>query len=319
MSHNSEGLKMKALATAAAAWLISAAPAISSSLTDGHFTLSPMPGGAIISMTGDIKSGDSDSFNRLANRAPGGIVVVIMTSSGGDLIQGLQIGETIKNHEFATLVDGKCYSACAYAWLAGGQHRGMIRGSEVIFHSPYRENDVDHSDGTGNMVVGQYLAEIGIDLKTSVAITGHGPHDYYLLSASAVNPIVPFMLVDGDSGTTPTQSLPQQRGNAKLPNVFAMYCHPNNGAVYGVIAANGNNKAKIVSRTGKIREYEVFEQKDNPAGGTFYVAARRPDQDRILYFAFDYSRNDKDVSAIRVKGPGYDSRDKCAMDWSNTK
>jgi hypothetical protein len=68
----------------------------------------------------------------------------------------------------------------------------MDSGAQVVFHSPFRESDPSHADETGAVVVGQYLAEMGIDLQTSIRITGRGPNDYFFLSADTVNPIIPF-------------------------------------------------------------------------------------------------------------------------------
>jgi hypothetical protein len=97
---------------------------------------------------------------------------------------------------------------------------------------------------------------------------------------------------------------------------LVMQCFPQGGAPYSVVYANG--RAAVISNSGITREYDVIDEHDNQGGYTFYVAAKRDDQERTLYFAFDYSHR-TDVSAIRVKASNYDSRDKCAMDWGNTK
>lgn len=314
---------MTKIATALAVIGIAAVtPAMAGSITDGHLKLITMPGGTIIDVSDEIVVGDALSFERLADRSTG-VVVVVLSSGGGALIEGLSIGESIKRRGFATLAAGKCYSTCAYAWLAGGANRGMMRNSEVVFHSPYATSDPEHADARGGVLVGQYLAEIGIDIKTTMAITGHGPNDYYSLTSSAVNPIISFKVIDDGDQQKPNAAQQQapQRGTspAAVPEVFAMYCYPKGGEVYGIVVGRGNGMAKVVSRTGKVRPYEVFEEKINEPRGIFYAAAKRTDQDRTLYFAFDYSKGGDDVSAIRVKAPGHDSRDTCKIDWTNTK
>lgn len=123
----------------------------------------------------------------------------------------------------------------------------------------------------------------------------------------------------------PTQTPQQQRSYREQPanpdvivrpTALVMKCEPSNAAPYEVVYIHGH--AAVIGQSGKPREYPVIDEHDNTGGHTFYVAAKRDDQNRTLYFAFDYSRRGDDVSAIRVKGPGYDARDKCFMDWKDS-
>jgi hypothetical protein len=101
------------------------------------------------------------------------------------------------------------------------------------------------------------------------------------------------------------------------PTGLVMQCFPTSGTPYAVVYIN--NQAAVISHSGTTRPYVVVDEQDNQKKHVFYVAAKRDDQDRTLYFAFDYSRRSEDISAIRVKASnGYDSRDKCQMDWTNT-
>lgn len=114
----------------------------------------------------------------------------------------------------------------------------------------------------------------------------------------------------------PTPAPPQRQGGEFAPNShLVMICSPMNGAPYGVALTMGNTKeVEVISASGKtVRPYPIYDVNNNEHRHVLYVAAKRPDQDRTLFFAFDYSQKGDDVSAIRVKGPGYDSTDRCTM------
>jgi hypothetical protein len=121
---------------------------------------------------------------------------------------------------------------------------------------------------------------------------------------------------------TPQQYRGQQAPNQDFvirPTVFSMVCHPEQSQAYGVVYVNGH-AAVIGGKTGHKTEYDVEEVKDNPGNHVFYVKMDRPDQNRTLFLAFDYSKRGNDVSAIRVMAPGgYDAKDKCFMDWDDSK
>jgi hypothetical protein len=111
---------------------------------------------------------------------------------------------------------------------------------------------------------------------------------------------------------------PRLDQNRMHPATLVMQCFPQGGAPYAVAYTNGSSAT--FSQSGVHRDYPVIDERDDQRNHVFYVAAKRNDQDRTLYYAFDYSQMNRDVSAIRVKAPnGYDARDKCWMDWGLTK
>jgi len=124
-------------------------------------------------------------------------------------------------------------------------------------------------------------------------------------------PITPQNHSRYDRGPTPSDTV-------TLPTEFIMQCRPTNSTPY--IVGYGNGRAAISGgKTGHVTPYDVEEVKNNPGNHVMYVKIDRPDQNRTLYLAFDYSRRGSDVSAIRVMAPGgYDAKDKCFMDWNNT-
>jgi len=100
------------------------------------------------------------------------------------------------------------------------------------------------------------------------------------------------------------------------PAALVMQCFPEHSQPYAVAYLNGDSL--IGTKTGKPHEHAVLEEKDNTANHVFYVKAEGSGG-HTLFYAFDYSQRGNDVSAIRVIGNGYDAKDKCQMDWQNTK
>jgi hypothetical protein len=97
-------------------------------------SLARPPFDSVVTVTGEIVKGDSDKFDAVvAARHP----LVELNSPGGDLMEGLAIGETIRLRHLATYVapNSGCLSVCAFAWLAG-KPRGVDRSATVLFQRP---------------------------------------------------------------------------------------------------------------------------------------------------------------------------------------
>jgi hypothetical protein len=114
----------------------------------------------VITLRGDIVSGDDEKFRTIALANPR--AVVELDSDGGSLRTALEIGRIIRLGEFDTVVgnDQSCASACALIWLAGA-HRTMVVGGRIGFHASYV--DLDGSliqTGMGNALVGHYLSQL---------------------------------------------------------------------------------------------------------------------------------------------------------------
>ena len=95
-----------------------------------------------------------------------------------------------------------------------------------------------------------------------------------------------------------------------------MNCRPEHSAPY-FVTYNGHTETVLVtgSDSGRTRPYPVRDIHDDTGAGVFYVNAKRNDQSRTLFFAFNYS-NDGNDGGIRVKGVNshgtfMDARDTC--------
>jgi hypothetical protein len=111
-------------------------------------------------VSGEITPGDFERFKSATAGIPlTDKVVVFLASDGGNLVEGLEIGESIRKLGYSTaVVDGaRCASACALAWLAGSL-RMMGPESLIGFHAAFDKLDGSES-GQANALVGAYLTQ----------------------------------------------------------------------------------------------------------------------------------------------------------------
>jgi hypothetical protein len=99
---------------------------------------------------------------------------VFLSSNGGDLTTGLQIGEAIRAKGYQTIIgdDAICASVCGLIWLAGSV-RHIAATGHVGFHAAYNSNTRQET-GSGNALVGAYLTNLGysyavVEFATSAA------------------------------------------------------------------------------------------------------------------------------------------------------
>jgi hypothetical protein len=136
----------------------------------------------VISISGSLEAGDSQKFWDATKAVPKGLVV--FSSTGGLLVEGLAIGEQIRLKGFASAVaeNTLCASACALAWL-GGRPRLMKDTSKIGFHAAYVQNgSYKRESGVANAVVGAYLTDMGLNLNAVRYITTPGPDEVQWLS-----------------------------------------------------------------------------------------------------------------------------------------
>jgi ATP-dependent protease ClpP protease subunit len=146
---------------------------------DAYPPLPTTPSVSSIGIVGEIVPGDFERFKTAAATiSPTNTVVVFLASDGGNLIEGLEIGEQIRKLRYATAVpDGfRCASACALAWLAGTPRPMMGPTALVGFHAA--SNVVDGSEsGQANALVGAYLIKLNLDYAAVAYVTGAKPND----------------------------------------------------------------------------------------------------------------------------------------------
>jgi hypothetical protein len=136
---------------------------------------------AVIIIEGDIVSGDYVKFKKIADRLSNEYYVpaVSLKSYGGLLIDGINIGITIRARGFSTFAYKYCMSVCAMMWLAGVQ-RSTLDDTLIGFHGAGYENG--EPSIAGNAVVGAYLANLGFSYDVISALIKKGPKEMDWLS-----------------------------------------------------------------------------------------------------------------------------------------
>lgn len=153
-----------------ASWM---APAVAADIQMERLNGSPEK--TLITIRGDIVSGDDRRFIDLALGARGGMVV--FTSEGGNLVAALEIGKAIRLKNLITYVSDNrvCASACALAWL-GGRTRLASSTARIGFHAAYTEaNGAKVPTGIGNALIGAYLSQLGFSQDAIIFVTSASP------------------------------------------------------------------------------------------------------------------------------------------------
>jgi hypothetical protein len=154
----------------------------------------------LVLVEGELEPDDPDQFQtKIASLLK---AIVAFQSDGGNLLAGIQIGETIRLKNFATFVpeNMRCASACALAWL-GGTQRFMATGAKIGFHAAYNVKSGQET-GVGNALLGAYLNKIGLPYEAVIYITQAAPDSMTWLSISdAVQRGIHVTLLNSPSST----------------------------------------------------------------------------------------------------------------------
>jgi SPOR domain len=220
---------------------------------------------SLVNISGTIDLDDRDVFLRKIGSLTNAIVA--FDSDGGSLIAGLQIGETIRLKNFATLVpDGaRCASSCALAWL-GGTRRFMGRRAQIGFHAAYN-GETGKVTSTGNALVGAYLNKIGLPYDAVVYITSASPEALTWLSKSDAEKLgIEVSLFSAPAKSTTSQ-------NPRMPSGPI-------GPPRKDIRTTGNYAVQVLSRRTEAEAraaYKVLQEKFPSLLGTFSPMIYRTD------------------------------------------
>ncbi len=170
---------------------------------------------AVIALSGDIMLADGNKFADAAARLGDQRVAVVFNSRGGALLAGLQIGQIIQLHHYATFVaqDALCASACALAWLSGAP-RMMQDGAHIGFHAAYvHDGRAKVETGVGNALVGAYMTTLGLSVEAIVYAESAHPDDITWLTREDAQRLGIELKV------VPSDSRPAEPAPAALPAV----------------------------------------------------------------------------------------------------
>lgn len=136
-------------------------------------SLGPVDGINIIAIHGEITEWDAAQFDLVA-KSIDEPATVILSSPGGLVVDGLNIGTEIRRLGYGTLVPSgeTCASVCGLIWLAGTP-RMLTPSSKVGFHAAYRPDGSE--SGQANAIVGAYLTHLGFSYDAIAFLTESSP------------------------------------------------------------------------------------------------------------------------------------------------
>ena len=149
---------------------------------------------------GPISSETPNQFLRFLSEDPwvSECSFIVLRSPGGNLAAGIRLGRIFRANGFETVVDSRCQSACAYAFLGGASRASRtfeeyrqdgygsdaeFTGEPVIsnlalgFHQFYSEAGV-LSSAEAQLVAAEvigYVLEMGVDARIFVTASQRGP------------------------------------------------------------------------------------------------------------------------------------------------
>jgi ClpP class serine protease len=120
-SKSQKRCKMKALICVVIFILFMGVRPVPASAAEIRYQYSPRQNFFLITIAGEIKEGDDTKFKQLLEFRKVLGAVVFLSSPGGAVGTGINIGREIKARKFVTVVDKDqvCASMCGAIWLAG--------------------------------------------------------------------------------------------------------------------------------------------------------------------------------------------------------
>ena len=140
--------------------------------------------GKIIQISGEITSGDDLRLISALRDAPPN-TLIFLTSPGGLIQPAMAMGRIIRKAGANTIASGVCASACGLIWLAGSKRYTYADG-QIGFHAAYTGNDATVT-GTGNALIGAYVAELGFGENVIRYVTEKPPEDMQWLNEREAN------------------------------------------------------------------------------------------------------------------------------------
>lgn len=148
-------------------------------------------------LNGSIGESDHIRVQREVEKIAGNHFRVFLNSTGGDLFAGLELGRLFRsrgawtyigrenNGDFPEIpLPGKCYSACALAFL-GGFYR--FDGGDIGVHRAWKET-INPTDFDAGQVISSrvtaYIRDMGVDIRLQEKAMKKGKNQIYILSKS---------------------------------------------------------------------------------------------------------------------------------------
>jgi hypothetical protein len=181
-------------------------------------TLRPVPGWTVIQIYDLIKPVDVRTFESYTENVNPDTTLVILSSRGGYLAAGLEIGMRVRRKKLIVGVMGMCASSCALIWMGGETGRKFFYlapklGPYLCFHqASYIKRESNYilppriPSGPGNALVSEYLTKLGYNQDLIEWATATVPQNVSCLDqalAKKFNVDLWFNTEDGQHYTLP--------------------------------------------------------------------------------------------------------------------
>lgn len=146
------------------------------------FTAEVTPNGfQFLSGVGEIVPGDAERLEKLLFEGFAEERLIVLSSPGGSLWEGVALGTAFHNWGFEVLVAEQCYSACFVAY-AGGEVKDMLGPGEVGMHQ-FSGVDMSTSDTQFSIgVLAERLEAFGVAAEALTPSLQTDPDDIYVFS-----------------------------------------------------------------------------------------------------------------------------------------
>jgi hypothetical protein len=151
--------------------------------------------GKLILASGQIEKLSSDHFAEFTQNYPAK-TIVILQSLGGDLIGGLRLGQAIRARNFQTYLSaraprtddktiGKCFSACAYAFLGGVERQVDPLAQFGVHQFRGQDKNLDAIQTQKlSAILGRYMDTMGVNRQLLDSAMATDPGKVQLINAS---------------------------------------------------------------------------------------------------------------------------------------
>ena len=105
-----------------------------------------------LTFSGKINEENTDQIIDAIDAKPNSEIVIQVTSTGGDSVAAMRLGEKFRERQVSLIIDRLCHSACAQYLIPSAQNTLVQEGASVAFHnSPADLHIPDHApDGIKN-------------------------------------------------------------------------------------------------------------------------------------------------------------------------
>jgi hypothetical protein len=198
--------------------------------------------GKIVQVSGEITTGDDLRLIAALDNAPPNSLV-FLTSPGGLIAPAMAMGRTIRKSGANTIVQGVCASACGLIWLAGTK-RFTYSDGQIGFHAAYSGENATVT-GTGNALIGAYVAELGFGENVIRYVTEKPPEGMQWLNDREAN------LLGIDVVTLPNETN-DTSSNSKVGNSTVIPALPEPQRKEAIPATAVNNEEAAISFVNRI-------------------------------------------------------------------